>query len=253
MLKNIFSDFLLMIQFMTRLPININLPCKAENFKRGSIFFPLVGFIVGGLQWLLFSLLIKFLPLNIISILVVLLGVLITGGFHIDGLGDTCDGFFAFKGKDKIIGIMKDSRIGTFACIAIIFDILIKTAAISTLSNSISALVIIVAPVISRACVIFLSCIGKRAKEIGSGNFFIENVGKIEASIALIIAFFIGFLLVGIEIISVLFVFSLISTLFFNLYCNYKIGGLTGDTLGANNELMEFVNLLTYVAIIKIF
>jgi len=252
MLKNIFKDFLLMLQFMTRLPVNLSLPCESENFKRGAAMLPLVGLIIGLLQWVVFFLLIKVLPLKVVAALVVLCGVLITGALHIDGLGDTCDGFYAFKGRDKIIEIMKDSRIGTYACLAIIFDVLLKFSSIASLPSIDKGMIIIAVPIISRAAQVFLFSIGKTAKSTGSGNLFIGNVGKSEAATALAAAFFLSLPLLGMKTTIVLFLTALAVTLSFNYYCNKKIGGLTGDTLGANNELVEITVLLMYLTIIQI-
>jgi len=250
MVKSILSDFLLMVQFMTRLPVNLSLPCESKNFKRGASMLPLVGLIIGGLQWVVFFLAVKVLPLKAAAVLVVLLGVLITGALHIDGLGDTCDGFYAFKGREKIIEIMKDSRIGTYACLAIIFDILLKYSGIASLSTIDQGVIIITVPVISRAAQVFLFSIGNTAKSTGSGNLFIGNVGRGEALIALVIAMLITSPLLGIKIASLLFIAAIAVTLSFNYYCVKKIGGLTGDTLGANNELVEIIVLLMYLAII---
>jgi len=250
MIKNILSDFLLMVQFMTRLPVNLSLPCESRNFKRGASMLPLVGLIIGGLQWVVFFLAVKALPLKAAAALVVLLGVLLTGALHIDGLGDTCDGFYAFKGREKIIEIMKDSRIGTYACLAIVFDILLKYSGITSLPSLNKGMIIIAVPVISRAAQVFLFSIGNTAKSTGSGNLFIGNVGKSEALIALAMAMLITAPLLGIKVASLLFIAAVAVTLSFNYYCVKKIGGLTGDTLGANNELVEIVVLLMYLAII---
>ena len=250
MIKNILSDFLLMVQFMTRLPVNLSLPCESRNFKRGASMLPLVGLIIGGLQWVVFFLAVKALPLKAAAALVVLLGVLLTGALHIDGLGDTCDGFYAFKGREKIIEIMKDSRIGTYACLAIVFDILLKYSGIASLPSLNKGMIIIAVPVISRATQVLLFSIGNTAKSTGSGNLFIGNVGKSEALIALAMAMLIAAPLLGIKVASLLFIAAIAVTLCFNYYCDKKIGGLTGDTLGANNELVEFVVLIMYLAII---
>ncbi|MCY6372181.1 adenosylcobinamide-GDP ribazoletransferase [Clostridium ganghwense] len=242
------KSFLLMLQFMTRIPININLPCEQEDFRRGTIFLPLVGAVIGLIQWLIYFVLIQRLPMTITAVFVVLTGVLLTGALHVDGLGDSCDGFFAFKGKDRIIEIMKDSRIGTYACIAVVFDILIKITSLSCINDTRTALIIIAVPIIGRASLVTISFIGNTAKKTGSGNLFIGNVGKIEISAALIIAAALVFLLVGIEKGSILIAASLILTFLFNKFCRSKIDGITGDNLGANNELNEILVLVLFIA-----
>jgi adenosylcobinamide-GDP ribazoletransferase len=248
-MKALIKDFLLMLQFFTRIPINMSLPCEKENFRRGAIFFPIVGFVIGGMQWLVFFLTIKFLPSNTIAILVLAMGILLTGGLHIDGLGDTCDGFFALKGKGRIIEIMKDSRIGTYSCIAIILDLLFKYSSTENLLLSGNSLGIIAAPVIAKTAFIFLFYIGKQAKAIGTGNLFIRNVGKKELFIAIILGYIISGLLIGPVKAVILIVVALLVTYLFNKYCESVIDGLTGDTLGANNEIVEILTLILVFAV----
>lgn len=247
------KNFLLMLQFLTRIPINLSLPCEKEDFGRGAAFLPLVGLIIGAFQWCIYYLLIKILPINITAIFVVVSGLLITGGLHLDGFGDTCDGFFAFKGKDKIIEIMKDSRIGTYACIAIVSDVIIRSLSIEFLLQNNFSYAIIAAPVVSRFTTVMLCFIGKAAKEKGTGNFFIGNINKKTFITALILAiipvcFFLGIKLGIIAIIS-----SVIFSMMFNIYCLTKINGHTGDTLGANNELIEMVVLILCCVFLKVF
>ncbi|MDF2880590.1 MAG: adenosylcobinamide-GDP ribazoletransferase [Clostridiaceae bacterium] len=243
-MKKYFQSFLLMLQFFTRIPLNINLPCEMEDFRRGAAYFSLIGFIIGGIQLLIYVLLIRFLNYNIISILVVLSAVLITGGLHLDGLGDTCDGFFALKGSDKIIEIMKDSRIGTFACAAIVFDILIKVSAYNNLIMKSGFLSILVIPILGRLSIAFLSAMGNPAKPKGSGNLFIKNIGFIQILINIIICMIICIPIIGsTKTLTVILVSGLI-TFLFNKFCIHKMGGITGDSFGANNELVEIVILI---------
>lgn len=251
-MKKYLQSILLLLQFMTRIPINISLPCELEDFKRASSFIPIVGVAVGSFQLLVCLLLIKFLPVNMACIFVLLSGVFITGGFHIDGLGDTCDGFFAFKGgKEKIIEIMKDSRIGTYSCIAIIVDLLIRYTAYVTIVSEGKLYGLILAPIAGRISLEFIAFIGKRAKEKGSGNLFIGNIDKKQFYIGVSLMLVLNIIFLNFSnifelgtVILVLF----ISTILFNSLCNNKIGGLTGDSLGANNEISELLCLIILCA-----
>lgn len=249
-IKDTVCNLLLFVQFFTRIPVNLNLPCEKENFRKGSIFLPIVGLIIGAIQWIIYKLLIKVLPLNPTVVIVLLIGVLLTGALHVDGLGDTCDGFFAFKGSDKIIEIMKDSRIGTYACIATIFDFLFKYTLLVAIVPKFS-IGIIVVPMISRFTTVFLAFMGKTAKNTGSGNLFIGNIGKIQLVITSIIS--IGILILIMKPIYVirLLISGLILSLILNQFCKTKIGGITGDILGANNELVEILTLILIAAIMR--
>lgn len=234
-----------MIQFLTRIPINISLPCEMEDFKRGASLFPIVGAIIGGLEFLIFIILKNFLPFNITSTITVLVGIIITGAIHLDGIGDSCDGFYSLKESSKIIEIMKDSRIGTYGAIAIIFDILLKIFSIEFIGNTFPLYIILV-PIISRTLMTFIFYIGNTAKKTGTGNFFIGNVGIKEVFIAFSICIPITLIILGVNgliLIGILIIFTII----FNKYCNFKIGGLTGDTLGALNELLEILGFLILI------
>lgn len=249
-MKEIICNLLLFIQFFTRIPVKMSLPCESKNFRRGSVFLPIVGLIIGAIQWGVYKLFIEILPLNSTVVIVLLVGVLLTGGLHIDGLGDTCDGFFAFKGSDRIIEIMKDSRIGTYSCIATIFDFLFKYTLIAAIAPKFS-MVIIVAPMISRFTTVFLSAMGNTAKNTGTGNLFIGNIGKTQLVITLIMTIGILILIMNPVHVLLLLASGLVLSFILNEFCKSKIGGITGDILGANNELVEILILILIAVIVR--
>lgn len=250
MVKEYINDFLLFFQFFTRIPINKSLNCGQENFKRGSIFFPVVGLFIGVVQWLVYYGVMKVLPINITAVFIVIIPIIITGGLHVDGLGDTCDGFFSFKGdKYKIIEIMKDSTVGTYATIAVVFDMLVRYAAVSTVIERNLPLILITTPIIARFSVVFISFIGKNAKETGSGNIFIGNIDVKRLVIAAFITIILGTLLIGFYKSVILMLSAILLSFLFNKFCESKITGLTGDTLGANNELVEILTMVLFIAI----
>lgn len=248
-MKEYFNDFLLILQFLTRIPVNKSLPCEMKNFRDGATFLPLIGLIIGVIQWGIYVVLIKFLPVGTVAVFVIIAGLIITGGLHIDGIGDTCDGFFALKGRDKIIEIMKDSRIGTFACIAIICDLLLRYSLLSEINTTEMSYIIIAVPVISRLGTLFLGLIGKCAKSTGTGNFFIGNIGKVQFTIALLITIGISYFALGINRTAIIIPSIFVITILFYKFCQSKIGGITGDSLGANNELTEILALILAISI----
>lgn len=238
-----------MLQFLTRIPVNISLECKQDNFKKAAFYLPIIGLIVGGIEWTAYYILNIFLPANINAVLVFIMSVLITGALHIDGLGDTCDGFYAFKGKDRIIEIMKDSRIGSYACIAIVVDILLKVSSLTYIIENKLGYIIILAPIIGRLSIIFISLIGKPAKSTGSGNLFIGNMSRTIVIFAALLSFVISIILIGVTNSAIIFLISFIITVLVNKYSESKINGITGDLLGANNELVEIFVLITCIAV----
>jgi len=243
-MRKYFYDFLLMLQILTRVPIKRSLPCEKKNFKNGANYFCFIGLLIGLSQFGLFVLLSKIIAINFAVIAIIIFEILISGAMHLDGFGDTCDGFFAFKGKDKIIEIMKDSRIGTFACIGIVLNLLIKYQGYSLLAVNLKSISIILIPMVSRFSMILLSYIGKAAKEEGSGNLFINTVTIKEVIVNIAFVLVIGFLFNSIFQTAILLIAAIVITILFNLLCNSKINGITGDTLGANNELVLLISLM---------
>jgi len=234
-MKGILNDFLLMIQFFTRIPINKNLQCEKVNFRRGAFFLPVVASIIGGMEFLIYLGLKNFLPPNVIIVLLLLFTAMITGGLHMDGLADTCDGFFSLRDKQRIIEIMKDSRIGSYGTIALIIDLLLKYELLYSLVLKGYSIAIVLAPIIGRISILFL-CLSKRtAKKNGSGNIFIGNMSKpIIFSITIIILMISTYFL-GVKATITPFIGVLLITYLVYLLCLNKINGLTGDTLGACN------------------
>lgn len=233
-MKEYFNDFLLFVQFLTRIPINKNLPCEMSNFRNGIIYFPVIGLIIGVSQWIVYYLISHILPSNIVSMFIIITALLITGGFHLDGWGDVFDGFFAFKGgKDKIIEIMKDSRIGTYSCLAIVCNLILKYSGILNLIDAKLNLWIIAVPVIAKCCVVIICYIGKRAKSSGSGNVFIGNVDIKGLIISSIIGILIVLPILGVLNFIIIALLDICLTLFVNRFCNHYIDGHTGDKVGS--------------------
>lgn len=250
-MKAIFGDFLLMIQFFTRVPIKKNLPCDAKNFRRGVVFLPFIGFLIGGLQYAMVYLLSRNLPSSIVAAIVVLLPVIVTGGLHIDGLGDTCDGFFAFtKDKERIIEIMKDSSAGTFAICAIIGNILLQYSAIAYLIDQNEFRVLLVVIMFSKLFVLLTGMWGKPAKGQGTGNLFVGNMSMIVIVISLIYSVLMGSVFIALSASLILLLTGAVGAILFYCLCYSKIKGITGDTFGALQELTTVIMLIMYCAMI---
>lgn len=237
--KMIFNNLLLLTQFITRIPIKLSLACTQENFKRASLFFPVVGVFIGAIEYGVFYLTSRLFPIPMAAVITVMAGVFITGGLHMDGLGDTCDGFFSFRSRERIIEIMKDSRVGSFGVLAVFFDLIIKILGVYYIGIKGIAPMIIVIPMVSRLFTVLVCLIGKNAKEKGTGNLYIGNTSVVYFTGACILTMLIGHMLFPFRAILIMLATGLVVTLLFNVMCKEKIGGHSGDTLGANNELVE--------------
>ena len=250
-MKDAIGDFLLMIQFFTRIPIKKNLQCESKNFRRGMVFLPFIGFLIGAMQYGVILVLRGILPSSILAAIAVLLPIIVTGGLHIDGLGDTCDGFFAFtKDKHKIIEIMKDSQAGTFAICAIMGNILLQYRAIEYLIDQEAVGGILVVIMFSKLFVLVTGMWGRPAKKEGSGNLFIGNVSMLVLIMSVIYSVFIGSMVITLLASLILLLGGSLVTLLFYCLCYYKIKGITGDTFGALQEITTVIMLIIYCALI---
>lgn len=240
---------LLMIQFLTRLPVPFQLNVETEDFEKGIIYFPVVGMILGALIFGAANCLMPYLDTFTLAVLLVFLEVLLTGGLHLDGLADSFDGLFSYRDRDRMLEIMKDSRIGSNGVLVLIFSLLFKTALIQSLLNMGLLMPLLLMPVLSRFMSVFASRISKYARPNGMGNFFIGKVNNVQ-------------LLIGLTFSGVwLFLFApnfwwvflpmALTTFAFCKVCEQKIGGMTGDTLGANTELQELLLLFIMVICLK--
>ena len=96
------SGLVFSLQFLTRIPLNIQIDCNNRNISKSTFFFPLVGALIGAFSAGAYYIML-FMGRDIASLSAVLALVFITGGLHIDGLSDTCDGFFSSRQKERIL------------------------------------------------------------------------------------------------------------------------------------------------------
>jgi adenosylcobinamide-GDP ribazoletransferase len=177
----------------------------------------------------------------------VVLYILLTGGLHLDGLGDTFDGIFSNRPKEKILEIMKDSRLGTNALLALISVILIYTAFLSEI-KSLPPYTLILMAVAGRTGIVVSAATSKYARlENSYAKLFIENCGILELIICMIIHTSIFCLILGIKGLFVAILTSIFSFVL-SKYLGRRIGGITGDVLGAICEITQcFLLLLLYI------
>ena len=244
------------IQFMTRIPIPIDTGFD-EEFHKSMIYFPIVGFILGVCYTLVAKLGLTLFNPYIAAVLVLASEVILTGGLHLDGLGDSFDGLYSYRDKERILEIMKDSRLGTNGLLAILIVLLLKVGFIYTLLDQNILWPILTMPVVARSMQV-LACYGARTpREKGMGNIFI---GKVSTSYLIgAIMLMLGINLVSIYLMSgqVMYIEESVTVLIiavgvklFIKTVYQKIDGITGDILGCICELSELAYLLmTYIMV----
>ncbi|CDF57278.1 adenosylcobinamide-GDP ribazoletransferase [Thermobrachium celere] len=233
------KSLILTLQFLTRLPIPVSTEVDKKTLARGTFFYPYIGVLIGSLSYISYYLLYR-VDNQIAALFIVLSIIAITGGFHLDGLSDTCDGFFSSRSRERIIEIMKDSRVGVFGVIAVVFDILIKFIVLSKISYKYMFFTLIFSLAFARLTAAFMFTFGKSAKKEGLGAQITQNRSEfyyiLSVSSFMPIAFwFLGYVSLYIFFIDLAFAILLM------LKSYNTIDGLTGDIYGACIEICEII------------
>lgn len=243
------KSLILAIQFLTRIPINIKIETKENSFADSVVWFPIAGLLIGAFNALVYWLSAMVLEGMLPIVCTVLANVCITGALHVDGLADTCDGIYSARKKERMLEIMKDSRIGSNGALAVIFDMLIRISILSSAPSDKIIWLIFAAPITSRALTPLLMKLSVYARaEGGMGGLFLgkQSWSRTLAAFAagaMIVWLFLDF--VGLAA----FAAAMLSIIIFRSYIYSKIQGMTGDTLGAGNEIAEIIFLLAVVII----
>lgn len=246
----VFRRFLIAVQFLTRVPVPRALESSEEELGKAAAFFPLVGVIVGGGAALVFVLLGYLLPLAACVLCAIIFTALITNGFHEDGLADAFDGFGGGWTKDRVLEIMRDSRIGTYGTVALIFLILGKLNFLSLLTEGQAWRWMIVAHTSSRWTILPLCSWLPYARAEGQGKLVAKQVGALGIVMGSVTLALSLLLLSWYAAVAALLVIGLV-TLLSGLYFRARLQGITGDCLGATNQLTEVALYLTAVILMR--
>jgi adenosylcobinamide-GDP ribazoletransferase len=231
----------LAVQFLTIARVRISDPVTTDELRDSTYFFPVVGLGLGLVLAATGSLLGWVFTWPVVAALLVVELAVLTGALHLDGLADMCDGFYAGRDRDDVLRIMKDPHIGTMGVVGLACVLGLKAVALMNVPPSRGLWVAAAAPVVGRSAVLLACAMGRYAREEGTGKTYIGQLGRDHAWMALGMAVF-GCTMIR-EFVPAAFAFVLagIWMVIFVNYCNRRIGGLTGDTVGALNETTELL------------
>lgn len=235
--------FFTALMFFTRLPVP-DISYSQEKLNASSRYFPLVGILIGTLSATVFMFSTMLFSTNISVLLSMIASILITGAFHEDGFADTCDGFGGGYTKEKILEIMKDSRIGAYGAIGITLLLILKFFLLSEIKPMYIPMVIVSGHAISRFISISLLYSMVYVKEEGKA----KPISTALPLPSLLIAGFFGLipLLLFKKYLILLVLFPLFFTRsYLSYYFKKHIGGYTGDCLGAVQQVSEIVFYIT--------
>jgi len=232
------TDFLTALQFLTIFRVKRTLPFSETALGRAGAFFPVVGLLLGVVTWGLDWGLRLFFPAALSSVLLVGGLVALSRGFHLDGLADSADGLFGGSERGRSLEIMKDSAIGTFGALAVIIVLFLKVRSLDLLQGGYRSTALLLGPMLGRWACVVMAYTSRPARAEGLGAMFVRGTQFREFALASVVTLVVVFSLM--EILGlVVFVPLAALILGFTLYCNRRLGGVTGDTLGALGELVE--------------
>lgn len=246
------KTFLLALQFLTIIPVKISAKgefvsgekseMEGKDFGASLLYFPIVGLIIG-LLLSLGALSLFFLPTLVRAAAILIISIFITGGIHLDGFADTCDGFYGNKPVEKVLEIMRESRIGAMGAIGIVSLLLLKFSVMASLQEAYLWKILIVMSVFSRWSQCFACNTARYARQAGKAKYFVEHSRKRDLLIGGIFTLALSLLLMRSKGF-ILFFLSIIPVSLFIRRIKSKIAGMTGDTIGAVNEIAEVCVLL---------
>jgi adenosylcobinamide-GDP ribazoletransferase len=250
-LIGLLQELRLALGFLTRFPVGCPPEIRPPQLGRSLAFFPLVGLGLGGLLLAADTGLAQLLPRPVGDVLLLVLLTLVSGALHLDGFADLCDGVGGGRDRETALRIMKDSCIGAFGAVGLILLLLLKYQALVSLPLAVKPAALLLLPVAGRWAPVLLTVTLPylRGPE-GTGAAFAAHAGWRELLLAtlILLAVAIGlFRVAGLLLVGGL----ALAASAFGWWMKRRLGGVTGDVLGAAVELLELLTLLLILILTK--
>ena len=272
------KEFFLACSFLTIIPVNRNWNTSATNIRKTIFWFPVVGLLIGLLLSTVYYPLTKIIPVAAADAFIIIIYIFLTGGLHLDGFADTCDGIFGGNTKERRLAIMRDSSVGSFGVTGLVCALGIKYLSLSLacdgsfvnvglpgifngfLNGSYTGIdpehscivkkvvLLFLFPSIGRWAQVFGASISRYAREneSGTGSFIIQNTQPVLAFYSALIPLFFLYLFLGFNGLWILMSVAAVCFIVVRLIKS-KIDGMTGDTLGTLNEISELIFLVVFM------
>jgi len=246
-MKSLFAAF----RFLTVIPLPAALGDTEADLEKSVYFFPVVGLALGAILSALDAALLAILPVLPASGALVLVLAALTGGLHLDGLGDTADGFMSARPRERVLEIMKDSRTGPMGVTAISFALIMKTALLASVTGPYRPAMIVLMPVAGRSAMVMLMGVLPYIRpEGGMGGLFMPRRSLVRSLWGFVFILAAGWALAGWPGVAAGLA-SATGAALAACRVHQRIGGVTGDTLGAVCEIVEPIPLLVTAIFIQ--
>lgn len=253
LIRQEWQRLLLALQFLTRVPVH-TATFDAAELNRSARYFPVIGALVGAAGALVFWTAAHVWPLPVAVVLSMAATVWLTGGFHEDGLADTCDGLGGAVSRERALVIMKDSRIGSYGALGLVLMLGLKAALLNAQGSIMrTACAIVLAHAVSRAAPVVLLALLAYAGDVehAKAKPMAQQVHAGDVVIALLLAVTVAALLavpLGVMHTLAALAAAALATAAMRRWLRRRLGGYTGDTLGATQQGAEAALLLALSA-----
>lgn len=249
----------LAVTFLTALPLPVRGEVAAADLGASMAWYPLVGLALGGLAWGLYAALTAALPGLVAAVIVVLVLEAVTRGLHMDGLMDTCDGYFSGAPRERALEIMKDSHAGAMGVIGAVLVLLLKCAALGALTRAGAAAPLLAGWAAARTLPALDVYFWPYARPAGTGEAFTRERAPETPALAA------AFLLLAVTVAAlaaggaggqwwaapVVALCAMAGAMAAQAVVARRLGGMTGDVYGMGIELAETVALVVACALVR--
>ncbi len=234
------SAFFTAMRFLTVIPVSWRAAYDGQLFPKSINAFPLIGLFIGALGFVLCKVAATVVPLSVTVFLAVFYLSAISGFLHLDGLADSADGLLSARPREQSLAIMKDSRTGAMGAIVLVLVLLGKYAALSAMPPQLLYLALFFMPLAGRtAIVVTMACHRYARPEGGIGGLFYSAGTRAAAVAGVIVLTGVTFAAGGTKMAGMVVLVMAFTVFWFGRFCRARLGGVTGDTLGAVCELTE--------------
>jgi adenosylcobinamide-GDP ribazoletransferase len=244
------AGFLLALQFLTRVPAP-RIAYTPEAMTEAARYFPAVGALVGGVGAAIFPLAALALPMIVAALLAIAVTTVMTGALHEDGLADSFDGLAAGSNRERALAIMRDSWIGAYGVLALVLVLALRAGTLAAMPAGIAAPVLVAGAAVSRLSCVVAIATGRYARVDGAGSFTTHGLSSAGLTVALAtgVLCLAGLAVVaGAGIALAAGAAAVAGHLLARGIFEPRLGGYTGDTLGALQQVTEVAIYLAVLA-----